>query len=41
MLVELPWWASVIVACLVFVGLRFILPGTMKTPIFSGAAQLV
>jgi restriction system protein len=41
MLVELPWWASVIFASFVFVGLRFILPGTMKTPIFSGAAQLV
>ena len=41
MLVELPWWVSLIFACLVFVGLRFILPGTMKTPIFSSAAQLV
>ena len=41
MLAELPWWASVIFACLVFVGLRFILPGTMKTPIFVGVAQLV
>jgi len=40
-LVDLPWWVSVIVACFVFVGLRFILPGTMKTPIFSGVAQLV
>ena len=41
MLVELPWWASVIFACFVFVGLRFIFPGTMKGPIFSGLAQLV
>jgi restriction system protein len=41
MLVEMPWWASVIFSCFVFVGLRFILPGTMKTPVFSGVAQLV
>jgi restriction system protein len=40
-LVKLPWWISVIVACFVFVVLRFFLPGVLKGPIFSGLAQLV
>ncbi len=40
MLAELPWWVSVIVACVVFVGLRYLLPSMMKGPIFSGLAQL-
>ena len=38
MLAEAPWWMSVAVACLVFVTLRFILPGMMSS--YSGLARL-
>ena len=38
MLAEAPWWMSVAIACLVFVTLRFILPGMMAS--HSGLARL-
>ena len=40
MLAEAPWWMSVAVACLVFVALRFILPGMMQGPSHSSLARL-
>lgn len=43
LLVELthaPWWMSVIVAGIFFVGLKFVLPALLKGPLFSGIAQL-
>ena len=36
-LIELPWWASVIVAAIVYAGLTFVLPAVLsKAPLLKG-----
>jgi len=37
-LAESPWWVSVIVACFVFIGAKFIVPAVIKGNLFFGAA---
>ena len=39
-LAEAPWWMSVMFAALVFVALRFILPGIMQALFLSGLAHV-
>jgi len=40
-LIELPWWASVIVAAIVYAGLTFVLPAVLsKAPLLKGVPDL-
>ncbi len=42
MLVQVPWWISIIVAFIMFVGLKFVIPAILKGHIlFTGLAMLV
>lgn len=39
-LIEAPWWMSVIVACIAFIVVRFVVPATMKgSPLLGAAAR--
>ena len=40
-LIHAPWWMSVIVAIIVFTGMKFIVPAVRKDPLLSGLANLV
>jgi restriction system protein len=41
MLTQAPWWMSVIVACTVYIGMAFVLPGMLKGPMFTALAKVV
>ena len=39
-LTQVPWWISVIVAGIAFIGLKFLLPAVLRGPLFSELAKL-
>jgi H+/Cl- antiporter ClcA len=42
MLVESPWWVSVIVAFIAYIGIKFVIPAIMGgSPLFNGIALLL